>query len=327
MAHPRGAMFKIPTVLSADELLDKAFKQASKVEAKGRTKLETVRESNIAKVKSASDIIVSTMGRYVKSFPSLGKLDPFYAELVDMVIGTDELKKSLGAMDWCRGSVAKLAKAATREISSARKIPQIDIARRAAYGRMSSFVKQVGKEIKFLQSARDVLRRLPSVDPEAPTIVVAGAPNVGKSQLVGRISTAKPRVATYPFTTHEISIGKFERKYLRYQVIDTPGLLDRPLSERNPIELRAVLALKHLADVIVFMLDPSETCGYSLAEQERVLAGVRREFSSVPVVEVENKSDLVQTASGRLRLSAISGEGVQVLVDELVKMVHGQQHI
>jgi nucleolar GTP-binding protein len=311
-------MFDIPTVLTADEILDKAFRKASKVDYHGPTRLDTVRETNISKVKSSSDIIVSTMGKYVKTFPSIERLSPFYSELIDVTIGRDKLKKSLGAMDWCRGNVARLARQATKDMAAARTLGRIDNLRNSAYGRMSSFVKQVSKELVFLGHARNTMRKFPTIDPSVRTVVIAGAPNVGKSQLVGHISSVKPRVAVYPFTTQEISVGVFERKYLRYQVIDTPGLLDRPFNERNAIELRAVLALKHLAHAIVFVLDLSETCGYTVAQQYSLLSDLRSEFGSIPIIEVENKADLLVSKSDRMKVSASTGAGVPELVDALV---------
>ncbi|MBU1159495.1 MAG: 50S ribosome-binding GTPase [Candidatus Thermoplasmatota archaeon] len=311
-------MFKIPTVLTADEILDKAFKKAAKVDLSSVTKLETVREINIAKLKSSSDTIVSTMGRYVKAFPSIERLSPFYNQLIDVTIGKDQLRKSLGAIDWSRGQVARISKDAVRRVAVARKMGEIDEIRRGAYGRISSVVKQVGKDLKFLANARNIIRKFPTIEPAVPTIVIAGAPNVGKSQLIGRISTAKPRVAVYPFTTQEVSVGTFERRYIRYQVIDTPGLLDRPLNERNPIELRAVLALKYLADVIVFILDPSETCGYRVDEQERILESIRSEFGDIPIILAENKSDVLVTETDRPKISAETGEGVPELVDSIL---------
>ncbi len=319
--HDRDVMFDIPTVLSADEILDKAFKRASKIEHTGVTRLETVREINIAKLKSSSDTIVTTMGKYVKAFPSIGKLSPFYSELIDMAVGTDRLRKSLGAIDWSRGQVAKVSKQAVRDIAAAEKIPHIDEIRRGAYGRISSVVKQVSKELDFLGMARNTVRKFPTVSPDWPTIVIAGAPNVGKSQLIGRISTAKPRVAVYPFTTQEISVGMFERKYLRYQVIDTPGLLDRPFEQRNPIELRAILALRHLAHAIVFVLDPSESCGYPVSEQEHLLAEIETEFKGVPIFPVENKADILSSGSDRRKISAETGEGVDELVTDVVAVL------
>ncbi len=312
------SMFDIPTVLTADEILDKAFKRASKVDFEGPTRLESVREINIGKLKSSSDTIVSTMGKYVKAFPSIDRQSPFYAELINITVGRDKLKKSLGAIDWSRGSVARVSRAAMREMASARKIGKIDEVRRSTYGRIASLVKQVDKELRFLGKARNIMRKFPAINPEDPTVVIAGSPNVGKSQLVGRISTAKPRVAVYPFTTQEISVGVFEKKYLRYQVIDTPGLLDRDLSERNEFELRGILALKHLADLVVFMFDPSESCGYSMADQEHLFEAIKKEFSSVPIIAVENKTDMMKTKSDRMKLSAITGDGVGKLVDAIV---------
>jgi nucleolar GTP-binding protein len=318
-------MFEIPTVLTADEILDKAFKRASKVDWEGPTRLETVREINISKLKSSSDTIVSTMGKYVKAFPSIDRQSPFYAELINVTIGRDKLKKALGAIDWSRGNVARIARDATRQMASARKIDRIDELRRAAYGRISSFVKQVGKELKFLSKARDIMKKYPAINPEQPTVVIAGSPNVGKSQLVAKISTAKPRIAVYPFTTQEISVGTFERKYFRYQVVDTPGLLDRPLEERNSMELRGILALKHLADLVIFVFDPTETCGYPMSEQEHLLKQIREQFSTVPIIEVENKADLTKSKDERLKISASSGYNVSKLVDRIVAALKPQQ--
>ena len=319
------SMFEIPTVLTADEILDKAFKRASKVDWEGPTRLETVREINISKLKSSSDTIVSTMGKYVKAFPSIDRQSPFYAELINVTIGRDKLKKALGAIDWSRGNVARIAREATRQMASARKIDRIDELRRAAYGRISSFVKQVGKELKFLSKARDIMKKYPAINPEQPTVVIAGAPNVGKSQLVAKISTAKPRVAVYPFTTQEISVGTFERKYFRYQVVDTPGLLDRPLEERNSFELRGILALKHLADLVIFVFDPTETCGYPMSEQEHLLKQIREQFSTIPIIEVENKADLTKSKDERLKISASTGYNVTKLVDRIVAALKAQQ--
>ncbi len=320
-------MYDIPTVLSAEEILDKAFKRASKKEHRGQTRLETVRETNISKLKSSSDVIVSTMGRYVKAFPSIDRERPFYSELIDVSVGRDKLKKALGAMDWCRGQVARISREATRSMASAGSIDTVDRIRRGAYGRISSLVEQVDKELKFLSNARNVMRKFPAIDLEVPTIVIAGSPNVGKSQIVSKISSARPRVAVYPFTTQEISVGVFEKKYRKYQVVDTPGLLDRPLEERNPIELRGILALRHLADLIVFIFDPTETCGYPMSEQEHLLRDVRLQFPEVPLIEVENKADLLRTGHGRLTVSAETGLGMTRLVDMIVAATRSEQCI
>ncbi|PIA65293.1 hypothetical protein AQUCO_00100637v1 [Aquilegia coerulea] len=71
------------------------------------------------------------------------------------------------------------------------------------------------------------LRAVPVVDLETPTLCLVGAPNVGKSSLVRILSTGKPEVCNYPFTTRGILMGHITVNYQRFQVTDTPGLLRR----------------------------------------------------------------------------------------------------
>ncbi|MCD6542320.1 MAG: 50S ribosome-binding GTPase, partial [Thermoplasmata archaeon] len=103
----------------------------------------------------------------------------------------------------------------------------------------------------------------------------------------------------------------------RYQIIDTPGLLDRPLEKRNKIELQAIAALKHLADLIIFILDPTETCGYGLKEQMNLLKSIKKEFSGIPIIVVENKSDLMKRKSPYMKISCKTGEGIEKLREKI----------
>ncbi len=305
-------MFRIPTILTSDELLDKAFKRASSMQVvvKGRRRNEKLAE---AKVKKASSTIASTLNRYIKAFPSFDNLSAFYYDLYDVSLGIDDLKKSLGALDWCRKSVLKVAHDSVRKNTRDKGKDEMKRLVNSAYGRMSSLVKQIADDLLFLNVARVVLNKSPQIDLEKPTIVIAGAPNVGKSLLIGKISSAKPKVASYPFTTKGISVGHFEIDGIKFQVIDTPGLLDRELELRNEMELKATLALRHLANVIVFVLDPSEYCGYTLESQFNILSDIKEAFLGIKILEVENKMDLVKTDSGNMKISALSGEGVEEL--------------
>lgn len=57
---------------------------------------------------------------------------------------------------------------------------------------------------------------------------------------------------------------------MRYvQVIDTPGILDHALEERNTIEMQAITALAHLRAAVLYIMDASEQCGHTLEEQVR----------------------------------------------------------
>lgn len=314
-------MIEPPTVLGAQALLDKAFRKAAKATtSRGRTRLERTRNLAVAKVQAAADVLVSTLESYIRKFPSLDRLPPFYRELIDATIGLQTLHTNLAAVDWARGKIRELAKGFPRRIQAAAGVKEIGVVRKEAFGRFSSVVKQISGNLDDLARVRGPLKDLPDIDPEAPTIVVAGYPNVGKSLFVRAVSSAKPRIAPYPFTTQGVGVGHFDVRYLRFQVIDTPGLLDRPMEKRNPMERQAVTALTHVADVIVFLLDPSETCGYELSAQLRLLDTIRELFPDVPILVVENKSDLRTTGLGRPAMSALTGAGVKDVLDEAIRV-------
>ena len=202
--------------------------------------------------------------------------------------------------------------------------------RRAAKGRISSILRGTAKNLDFIIEAKKTLSKLPGIVPDSPTIVCAGFPNVGKSTLVREVSTAEPEVAYYPFTTKSVIIGHLRIRDNSVQVVDTPGVLDRPMAERNEIEREAIAALKYLAHVIIFMIDPSETCGWTLEQQLNLLKEVRRMFPLNPLLVVLNKVDITPPEQlGKARaevpdvyeIIAITGEGVERLMNDAVDEV------
>lgn len=311
--------FRIPTVLTSEELMEKAFHRASKIRKEGVSSLDTKKRTAMAKVTASGDIVVSTLSGYVDRFPRLEKGEDFLPELVDIVIGIDRYKKALGAVNWCATRAEKLKNDTLRSIRKTKDPEIVESARRSFYGRLNSYVDRISDDLLFLQDAKNRFRRLPAVDPRLPTLVVAGFPNVGKSNLVKVLSSAEPEIAPYPFTTKGIIVGHIQDDWRRYQIIDTPGLLDREFEERNAIERQAVLALRYLTDVMLFVLDPSETCGYPMEMQERLLATVRRGFPGVVIIEAESKSDILKTGGDRMYFSAQTGEDMDVLAGRITE--------
>lgn len=310
-------MFDLPSILRAPELLDKALGRSAKATAKGRDRADRARNLAIAKVQTAGQTLEGTLHGYVKGFPTLEKLPSFYRELVDLLVDRNQLRRHLGAVDWAAGKAKELTREYVRRIGRG-PIQDVQGLRKEAIGRLSSVVHQVAGDLDALVEARIALRKVPSLDPELPTIVVAGYPNVGKSAVVRAVSTGKPKVASYPFTTQGVTVGHLERGYRRFQILDTPGLLDRPMEKRNKIERQAVAALRYLASVVLFVLDPTETCGFPMDSQLRLLESVRETFPDVPIVVLENKSDLGGPAAGNRRGSALTGEGLPELLEVLV---------
>jgi len=311
---------KIPPILTAQEIIDRAFKKAKKIQIADRNALYKKKKTVIARIDSFSNTNISILEKYVKIFPSIDNLHPFYQEIIDIRIDKNKLKKSLGAVDWARKTIQSIYLKQSRFLKKSGKIDFLIQKQKEIYGRISSIIKQIKKELDFLSEAQKIMKKFPDIK-EIPTVVIAGYPNVGKSSILKCLSKAKPEIAVYPFTTKEIHVGHIERNVRnikeRYQIIDTPGLLDRPFSERNKIEKQAISALSNLADIIVFAIDSSETCGYSLEKQENLLKNLKKLFNKSAFIIVENKSDLKIKGLKYLKISCKTNEGIDSLKEKI----------
>jgi nucleolar GTP-binding protein len=86
-------------------------------------------------------------------------------------------------------------------------------------------------------------------------------------------------------------IGYIKTPYFDIQVIDTPGILDRPIEEMNEIEKKSILALNYLANLIIYIFDLTETCGYSIKEQINLLNTIKKIFNK-EIILYFSKKDL-----------------------------------
>jgi uncharacterized protein len=87
--------------------------------------------------------------------------------------------------------------------------------------KMSEARKEVEQERKSPKKA-GVSYKIPRQG--AGQYVILGAPNVGKSRLLTRLTRAAPEVAPYPFTTREPHAGMMDWEDVRMQLIDTPPI-------------------------------------------------------------------------------------------------------
>lgn len=314
----------IPTIPTPEEILDKGFSRGKKAadlmrsqkipkHAKGR-KIEERR------VITSCQVIKDKLKSILDAVPEIEELHPFYQDYIDITVGVDDMKQALGGLNWAYGIITQLEKDYGARIrrSPSEKATSLQ---KQAYGRISSVIHKIEKDLDFLDFAKAKLRNMPTIDFEATTIVIAGFPNVGKSTLLRQITGAEPQVANYPFTTKGIQIGHTERHWKSIQIIDTPGLLDRPVLEMNNIEMNAIVALEHLADAILFIFDASETCGFHLENQYNLLKQIEKIFGEIPVIYLFNKMDLIEDkeylnefiddAENAIFISAIEGEGLE----------------
>lgn len=320
-------MFRnIPKILNSKQLLDRSIRRTKKTQIHDRDKRYEIKKTIIARTEIFITDLTTELEAYVKNFPSIDRLPLFYQEIIDIKIDTNKLKKSLGAVDWAKKTILMVYTTQSSSLIKSGKVDFLKQKQKEIYGRVSSIVKQVDKYLVFLADAQKVLRTFPDIE-DVPTVVIAGYPNVGKSSLIRWLSAAKPEVAQYPFTTKQIYVGHMEKTVhydkKKFQIIDTPGLLDRPLTERNQIEKQAIAALRHLADLIVFIFDPSGTSGYPMDEQALMLQNIKKLFNDVPFIIVENKIDVTDSGSKNRKISCSTGQGIEELRQEILSTLSG----
>jgi len=147
---------------------------------------------------------------------------------------------------------------------------------------------------------------------EGVRLVLCGAPNAGKSSLLNRLlGFERAIVSAIPGTTRD-TIEEFASLHgLPFRITDTAGLRETDdVIEREGVE-RARRAIEN-ADVIVRVIDATETCDLTGTENELV---------------VFNKVDLLSSRDGlpsqALPVSCTTGEGIRSLVDAIVARTRG----
>lgn len=322
---------RVPTVLTGQEILDKAFHQAMKIDIPDPVRYHRIRKTEATRMQSVVDTVSETLARFPAAYPNMDGLRDYDREVLDIVAGLPRLRKALGSVRWASEKVRDVGRQAAEQMRRERSVEGIKAAQRKCYGRLSSIVYDVDADLTVLRETRDACKRLPSVRPDFATVVIAGYPNVGKTSLLRAWTGSRAEVNEYAFTTKHAEVGHFDHAdrhgvQTRYQVVDTPGLLDRPDEERNPIERQAVAALRHAADALLFLIDPTETSGYGLAQQEALLAQTRGEMSGIPTLVAESKWDLAQHLgrthdADRPVFSTHTGEGVEELRKRVLELL------
>lgn len=306
--------------LPSEEILDAAFHRASLVTPSGRSKATRDRLRAELKIVRSSAVVVRHLGLEARPFRP-PRVTEFDRALLARSFGTGVLERSLLRLRRAEERIRGLARAAERDTHRAEEYDDLSEIVTAFYGRLSSFVREIDPDLERLRKIARYLDDRPRLASDAPTLVVAGFPNVGKSSLVACLSTARPKVAEYPFTTLSVAVGHADLGFDRLQVVDTPGVLGRP-TRANAAEVEAETAVTHAATVVLFVLDPTGSSGYSMEEQEKLLARWREEYPQLPIIPVETKADLLRRPGASLAVSAKTGEGVDALWRELRSKLH-----
>lgn len=288
----------INQIPQCNDLIDIAFSKTNRktpTVIRSKFEIHRIRSFYVRKVKFSSGEFIARLDGIVKEFPVLEDVHPFYADLIGILYDRDHYKIALGQVNSTKHRIETIAKEHTRLLNFADSLYRCKELKKAALGRMATTVKKLGESFKYLEEVRQHLSRLPSIDPSARTVVICGFPNVGKSSFMNRVTKAHVDVQPYAFTTKSIFVGHFDYKSLRWQMLDTPGILDQPLADRSSVEMLTIAALAHLKSTVLFFMDLSETCGHTVSEQIALYENLAP-LLNLQILVVLSKSDLARLA-------------------------------
>lgn len=295
MASSQYNFKKIITIPTAQDFIDIIL---SKTQRKTPTvihkqyKIARIRNFYLRKIKFTQQSFHDKLQLILTEFPKLEEVHPFYADLMNVLYDKNHYKLALGQLNIAKNLIDNVAKDYGRMMKFADSLYRCKCLKRAALGRMATILKRQTQSLQYLEQVRQHLSRLPSIDPNTRTLLICGYPNVGKSSFLNKITRADVEVQPYAFTTKSLYVGHTDYKYLRWQVVDTPGILDHSLEERNTIEMQAITALAHLRAAVLYVMDVSETCGYTLEEQLNLFNNIKVLFTNKPLLIVVNKTDI-----------------------------------
>ncbi len=164
---------------------------------------------------------------------------------------------------------------------------------------------------------------------------LVGFPNAGKSTLISRVSSARPKVADYPFTTLVPNLGMVRWKGVDFVMADIPGIIE---GAHEGVGL-GLKFLRHIerTRVIVYVIDLSPLSQRSPREEFVILRSELESYSPELVarkqIVVFNKCDLpgaLERAKDAVAFindkgyscliaSALTGEGIDAVLDHIIR--------
>jgi len=175
---------------------------------------------------------------------------------------------------------------------------------------------------------------------------LVGYPNVGKSTLISRISSARPKIADYPFTTLEPNLGVVAvgdaKDEISFVVADIPGLIEGAHTGAG----LGTQFLRHIerTRLLVHLVDVSDSSGRDdVGKDVEVILGELASFGAhleeKPMIMVASKMDAVNkdklaklkryAKKHKLKLyeiSAVTGKGIEELKYAIAEQVEALRH-
>ena len=158
---------------------------------------------------------------------------------------------------------------------------------------------------------------------------LVGLPNSGKSTLLSKVSSARPKIGSYPFTTLEPKLGIVKYKeYSSFVMADIPGLIEGASKGKG----LGYQFLRHVErnKLLIFMIDsqdPNPKKTYQILKNE--IYSYNADLRIKPIILCQTKSDLeyqevdgwMQIQEDIIKISSFSGVGIKKLIKKISSII------
>jgi nucleolar GTP-binding protein len=257
------------------------------------------------KVNYTYTTIRSELVKIMRVLYELRSSGKFYLELYRVFAGEDinvleeKAKRSIKQL-------RSIYRNITAQLNSSRRGDDVASVARTSIARLLSVYKRINRRVLKLRDFLAEINKMPDIRGDY-IVLIAGLPQVGKSTLLSKLTSAKPEIGFYPFTTKTLIAGHINVDYYgKIVLLDSPGVLDSPIEEKSVVEYKTILALKHLAHHMLYVFDFTENFYYTPREQFNVYFSLRRVLGDKPITLVLNKIDQLTEDQLRRAVEAIS---------------------
>ena len=159
---------------------------------------------------------------------------------------------------------------------------------------------------------------------------LVGLPNAGKSTLLSKLSSARPKIANYPFTTLEPKLGIVKYgEYNSFVMADIPGLI-KGASEGKGLGHQF---LRHVErnKILLFLIDSQDPDPNSTFQTLRdEIYQYNSDLRIKPIIvcqtkvdlECEGKNQWIQIDKEIIKISSFTGKGLSKLVKKIISIIH-----
>lgn len=260
---------QFPRIYKSQEMLDIIVNSIKK-------NRELQRKENAVQYISTYQILITE--KYTKilnGLPDNEKMNDYYRFMSKNIVAESTLERYKNHYRSTIHIINKLCekykKVLVRYTDRKSKMSRQILVRKEFFGRIASVIKKLDKTNEELLNLAKEYKRIAKPDFNLFTICLVGTPNAGKTTFLTTITSANPEINSYAFTTKALNIGYFSRREEMIQVVDTPGIVHLDFKDMNKIEKQAIVAIKTLADLIIFVYNPT----ISKEEQKEVLESIK----------------------------------------------------